>query len=243
MTLLELQRLFKSDLQLETSNSLPWVRAGRFAPKRRLDVYQYAVHARIKEAVAEDFPLLEEKFGKRAMDETLGRFLKRFPSQFASLSEISQSLPAFLAESGEAALSELARYEWHQILSEHASPSHGVEPISRLGEVDFESVRLIVDPSVFFFESAWRVDEDLREEKTFLLIRKLDEDVLVEPMEMEQWLVLQAIAMGESVFTALTRMLDPSPEKLQNWFFSWVREGIIVGFQRRGKNETHRQTE
>src|ERR1043165_2545320 len=82
-----------------------------FSREERLEIYKYAVLARMREAVIEDFPLCAEVCGD-AIEGLVNEYLRHNPSTYASLSEISQNFHLFLRVKLDwPGLSELARFE------------------------------------------------------------------------------------------------------------------------------------
>ncbi len=149
MMLLELQRRMLGDLlePLEGKQP-PEARAGeymtdsaRLEAGERLAIYRRSYWARVRDAVAEDYPALRRVVGGPRFGELLDAYLQAHPSRSWTLRNLSRALPEWLAAHAQfagrnwRAAVDVARLEWAYIESFDAASLAPLdaEAVARLG--------------------------------------------------------------------------------------------------------------
>ena len=80
----------------------------------RVEVYRHAYTVRLTDALAANFPRLQQWLAADAFSELASRYIERHPSTFTSIRWFGDQLAAFLCAEQPLApwLSDLARWEW-----------------------------------------------------------------------------------------------------------------------------------
>lgn len=117
MNLAELQRAFKNYLLHEDDRLVSQVVSSEgLAAELRLEVYGDAYPARLAEALASNYPCLQQHLGAQPFRSLSRAYLATYPSHTVSLRWFGDRLPHYLARQTRYAarpwLAELAHWEW-----------------------------------------------------------------------------------------------------------------------------------
>lgn len=242
-SLATLQKQFKSLLQRRATRkellAIGVKDSEHFSSQKRFEIYHYAVNSRIKDAIAEDFPLVEKHIGKKLFQKLLTEFLIKRPSQYTNLGEVSQGLPQFIKSKRAINfpyLYDLARFEWAKVISD-LSPEeeNNFENINTITEKDFDSAKLVLSSSVQLLKSKWSLHlPSVQNKITHLVIYQNDDETNVEELTQSQFLVLKSISNGVSLKDVLKTLAhnQASVATASSFFSSLVRKSIIVGFKK-----------
>jgi len=102
----------------QAARLLPMVeaRAGvGLPPERRVEVYRTMYWARLSEALASDFPLVQRLIGDELFDRVVVTHVKRHPSRSPSLALLGRDLDETLLHLGLEAEAAVARLEWARV--------------------------------------------------------------------------------------------------------------------------------
>lgn len=232
--LASIQRRFKADILNETSRCTGDLKSTpEHSPFRRLDAYRLAILQQV-ECVAEDFPILAEHLGDiDKLEEIIERFLRTRPSTFTTIGAISSGFADYLHDIQETLLSEIARYDWAQVLSKTESENtRSYFSIAQLTESDLTDAQLITDPTLQLFTSPYCVHLDNEKKPCFLSIRLVKGEIEIVELEKNLFRVLRAIVAKKplpEISLELTGTQVTS-EAVSQAFAEWVKTGTIIGF-------------
>jgi len=220
------------------------------APTQRLKIYAFAYRARLRDALADDFPALYQELGQRRFDALVRAYIAAHPSRHYSIREFGRALPAFLREFAPRRphLSEIAQFEWAQL---HAFDAADCEPVTpaqfaALAPTAWAGLRLRLAPSVrveAFMTSAVERARALRagdppprlrryRQPRYTLVWRQDLDVFFRPLARAEADALTAAANGAR-FDALCETLcahlaPPSvPSHAVGLLKRWLQDGLI----------------
>lgn len=230
ISLLELQRLFKEDVAKGTrALEIHLKESQDRSLGRRIGIYRNNSQLTV-ESVIEDFPLLSDFIGEERLHRFVERFLQDRPSTTSSRAYVSRGFPAYLKDQNEILLSEIARYDWAQVLaSSEPEIKNDFRPIA---ELDSDDVQLIVDPTLQLLHSTFAVHRDNEETETFLGIRYRNSEIEIDELTKPQFLLLQSIVEQ----TELPE-LELSDQEISQAFAQWVANGTIIGFRNKESYE------
>lgn len=124
---------------------------------RRLAIYAHAYRARLVEALATDYAVLNAVLGEEPFRELCHSYLQASPSTHYSLRWFGHRLPAFLRRDGRGHLAELAAFEWKLVAAFDARDAPLVAPQAAVAmpASDWPVVRLRLHPSVRILALSW----------------------------------------------------------------------------------------
>jgi len=165
MTDLEkLQGLFQAAVMAEKTAFLAEIDGGgKIPPARRLHIYQHAYKARLRDVLAEDFPVLHGMLGDEAFDELCQRYIVAYPSSHSSLRYFGQNLEKFVTGESpyntQVVIGEMARFEWnfHDVFD---APDHAaitIEDVGALVPAVWTTLRFEFHPSLHIAPYDWNV--------------------------------------------------------------------------------------
>lgn len=159
-SLLELQHRLESlfslggrpgyEARLETdAAALPIRGDERLSSAERIGIYTGMVFARLRDAIAEDFPCTVQLLGDD-WEPLVARYLEAHPTQHADLRLAGRDLPAFVRSTQPVPLADLADLEWALIDSFTAtdSPVLRAEALQTLAPEAWPSLPLEAVPSL-----------------------------------------------------------------------------------------------
>lgn len=220
------------------------------APTQRLKIYAFAYRARLRDALADDFPALYKELGQRRFDALARAYLAAHPSRHYSVRALGRALPRFLREYAPRRphLGELAQFEWAQLEAFDAADSTPVTPaeFAALAPTTWPGLRLRLAPSVqvqAFMTSAVERARALRagdppprlrryRRPRYTLVWRQDLEVFVRPLTRAEADALTAAANGAR-FDALCETLcahlaPPSvPSHAVGLLKRWSQDGLI----------------
>jgi hypothetical protein len=127
----------------------------------RLEVYRRGYAARLRECLADDYPVLKHAMGAEAFDELGDAYVARFPSTSPNLNAYGRHMAAFCAEGGRCFEADLARLEWAVVEVIHA-PLAPLLTMDRLAAVPPEAwgrVRLVASRALRIVEHEHPVND------------------------------------------------------------------------------------
>lgn len=221
------------------------------APTARLGIYAFAYRARLRDALAEDFPALRAELGPRRFDALARTYIAAHPSRHYSIREFGRALPAFLRHyaSRRPHLSELAQFEWAQLHAFDASDCTPVTPaqFAALPASAWTNLRLQIAPSVQVLSCltsaverarALRAGDPpprLRRYRTprHVLIWRQGVEVFFRPLEAPEATALAAVAGGvrfDALCEDLCAHLAPAavPAFAVGALKRWLQDGLIA---------------
>lgn len=183
-------------------------------PTQRLAIYTYAYRARLRDALAEDFPALSAELGPRRFDRLAQAYFAAHPSRHYSIREIGRALPNFLRDHAPRRphLSEVAQFEWAQLQAFGAADCAPItlDEFAAVAPAAWPRLGLKLAPSVqllSFLTSAVARARALRSGETAPALRRYRKarhcliwrqglEVFFRPLEPPEALALAAVADG-----------------------------------------------
>lgn len=217
--------------------------------ERRLAVYAHAYRARLVEALATDYAVINELLGDGAFRDLCHRYLEAWPSTHYSLRWFGRRLPAYLRAVGPDHLAELAAFEWQLAAAFDArnAPLAGPESAGKLAAADWPAVRVVMHPSVRALELAWNTLDMWRSVKEgepaptphqlaqpgHCLIWRDGLLTRYRSLSLQENAALAAALSGAS-FAEICEVLDASgmpadilPLRVAGFLKSWLSQGLV----------------
>jgi hypothetical protein len=162
--LLTLQTALQNHLLNESSDIYSEViDVGKISLQQRLGIYKHAYCARLQEALATNYPIMQLYLGDDQFDELAKAYIAALPSNFRSIRWYGDCLEHYLTTTSPyndySYLAELAKVEWEMTLVFDA-PDDAVFELTRLNAIPFEAwadMRLQVHASVGQHDFLWNV--------------------------------------------------------------------------------------
>lgn len=213
----------------------------------RLDVYRRNAFGNLADALAAIYPVVRKLVGAEFFRHATGEFIARTPSRSGDLNDYGADFPGFLAGYAPVAglpyLPDTARLEWLVHEAYFAADRPAVLPATSSPE-ELATWRLQLHPTVRRFESPypvhriWQVNQDggdddatvnLDEGGARLLIHRAAGEVVIEPLDIGVWTLLDAIAAGRTVADACAAALRAAPSNdLAAFLPHLLRAGIAA---------------
>ena len=220
------------------------------APTQRLGIYAFAYRARLRDALAEDFPAVAAELGPRRFETLARAYIAAQPSRHYSIREAGRALPEFLREYAPRRphLSEIAHFEWAQLHAFDAADCTPVSPaqFAALSPTAWASLRLQLGASVQLLAGRTSAVERARalragtpvprlrryRQPRHWLVWRQDLEVFFRPLERSEAAALAAVMNGAH-FAALCEALcahrHPSavPALAVALLKRWAADGLI----------------
>lgn len=219
-------------------------------PTQRLAIYTFAYRARLRDALAEDFPALAAELGLRRFDRLAQAYFAAHPSRHYSIREIGRALPNFLRDYAPQRphLSEVAQFEWAQLQAFDAADCAPVtlDEFATVPPGAWPRLSLRLAPSVqslAFVTSAVERARALRSGETAPTLRRYRKarhcliwrqglEVFFRPLEAPEATALATVADGarfDALCETLCAQLDaPSvPAYAVALLKRWAQDGLI----------------
>lgn len=226
---------------------------------RRLSVYGDGYFLRLLEALASDFRAVKRTLGEGDFRLLAAHYLKTHQSKSPSLADLGEAFPRFASSHPLVRkypfLPDLARLEREVMTSLFAGrlPALDPEALRKIRAEDWEHVRVILDPTVLLLEAAWPVERLWRRRELPLeaggrIIRRPRPQRLlifrdgtwarVIEISKEEWAILRRLKEGArlgEVFADTGKSFEGTDAaEVQRWFSSWLKSGLIKGFEASG---------
>ena len=236
----------------------------RLSSVDRLEIYARAYFARLLEVLHADFPRFARAVGDDQFTAFAVDYLQQYPSRSYTLGRLGANFPQFLAETRPQvtadepdwplALVELATLEW-AIGDVFDGPGPEGDPpgefrLEGLSPERFAQGRLRTSPALRLLEFRFPINdwwERLRQGETppppagkrsWLALMRVDYVVRRVELSRAEYLVLEQLASGQSIGTAIATLLEQEvipPESLETslgeWFARWRRGQLVVAFE------------
>lgn len=232
-SLADLQTAFAAAVLGQSDDIARLVRGNGLAPTQRVQVYRNAVRVRLKDALADIYPVLRRLVGDACFDDVASEFLRRYPPRVGYLHPFGARMAELCAQSpvlaGLPYLPDVARLEWAWQQAFHAAAAPGL-PAQAFADVPVEqqhAIRLHLQASASLLGSAYpigRIFEVNRPDypgddavsldrggESLLVIRR-GFDVRVEPLPAGEYALLAALAASAPLGDALCAAVDAQPD-------------------------------
>lgn len=232
-SLVDLQAAFAAAVLGDSDQIAHTVRGAGLAPAQRVQVYRNAVRVRLKDALADTYPVLRRLVGDACFDGVASEFLRQYPPRVgwlhpfgARMAELCARLPVL---AGLPYLPDVARLEWAWQQAFHAAGAPGLSA-QAFAAVPLErqhAIRLRLQAGASLISSPYPVgrifevnqpdypDDDTvsldRGGESVLVIRR-GLDVRVEALTAGEYALLAALAASAPLGDALQAALDAQPD-------------------------------
>ncbi len=126
----------------------------------RLEIYGHAYRARLHDALAVSYPVLQDYLGEEQFETLCLDYINDYPSPFRSIRWFGDHLPAFLQSYEEFPyLAELAQFEWTMALVFDAADKSTIqlEHMQQIPPEQWNTLRLQTHPSIHRLTFSWNV--------------------------------------------------------------------------------------
>ncbi len=232
-SLADLQTAFAAAVLGQGDDIAHTVRGGGLAPAQRVQVYRNAVRVRLKDALADTYPVLRRLVGDACFDGVASEFLRQYPPRVgylhpfgARMAELCAQLPVL---AGFPYLPDVARLEWAWQQAFHAAGAPGL-PAQAFAAVPVEqqhAIGLRLQAGASLLRSAYPIgrifevnqpdyqgDDAVsldRGGESLLIIRR-GFDVRVEPLPAGEYALLAALAASAPLGDALCAAVGAQPD-------------------------------
>jgi hypothetical protein len=246
-SLVEYQQWMKSQIRPSSAGS-PLPGAPLASPAERMAVYAGGYCARLRESLAEVYEAVRFVLGERAFAALSDDYAAQHPSHEYNLSFAGRALPEFLSRAAITAslpfLPDLARLERSVCEAFHAfeAPPLKPETLAPLSSEEWARLRLEFQPAVHVVSSAWpildiwsarrgprdQVNMEVVGRAQHVLVFRRGLDVRCEALEDVEQRTLSALIDGRTMGEACAALEQTRSTRIQRWFATWIREGIIT---------------
>ncbi len=224
---------------------------GALDPIERLDIYANMYFFRIRDALADDFPVVRATIGADAFHNFVTDYLLAHPSRSFSLRDVGSAVPQFARSHPYTGtwpwLGDLAALEWSVVEAFDAAdaPMLSAEQWAAYAAEELANRRLVWHPSLrvlaceYPVHQAWqRFQRDeplptLAPEETWIRVWRNQERVFVAAMTRDEATVLRSheTLADAGEFLAATYGQSRATELLANWLVAWVQSGVLCGVE------------
>jgi len=257
----KIQRLFQGAVMGEGRKYLSEIQeflseikaGGKITPARRLHIYQHAYKARLRDILAEDFPVLHSMLGDEAFYELCNRYIDAYPSSHPSLRYFGQHMAKFVTDElpykDQPVIREMVHFEWafHDVFDAADHGSVTVEAVAALPPEVWTTLRFEFHPSLHISTYDWNVpavwSSVQAEESPPVLPARMPKRAHViqwrynlhsyfRSLSPDEARALR-LAMDKKPFPEICESLaldhgDRAPEKAAGFLKIWVVEGFIA---------------
>lgn len=234
------------------SKPAEWIRPKpNFPAEEQLSVYIKGYRFRLFDVITEEYPVLRQYLGNKAMDNFIKDYINNVPSEWWNASRVITRMPEYASiyEGCDAFARELCDFETAIALLFHAPETRALTPEDLAGMDPETLMDTVLRPRIalklFAFEhninAYYQASMDEAElpaavkEKTYAVVFR-HEDAMwrLSLEEMEHALLVRLFAkqkVGDALEAlAQSYQLDELAlaEKVQRWFARWVRNGVLA---------------
>ncbi len=235
-SLADLQTAFAAAVLGESSEAVEitrTVRGSGLAPTQRVQVYRNAVWVRLKDALADIYPVLRRLVGDACFDGVAAELIRRYPPRVGYLNPFGEQMAGIVAGlpvlAGLPYLPDVARLEWAWHQAFHAAGAPGL-PAQAFADVPVEqqhAIGLRLQPGASLLSSSYPIGRifevnqpDYQGDDTvsldqggeFLLIIRRGFNVRVEPLSAGEYALLAALAASAPLGEALLAAVGAQPD-------------------------------
>lgn len=229
------------------SNPAQWIRHNdSLPPQAQLDVYINAYRWRLREVVAEDYPVLAHYLGKDLFARLIEDFVEKETPDHYHIGRFALKLPAFLRSHRpeDVFAHELCELETAiaQLLDAEETPVLDVAMLNGLTAEGFMSAVLLPRKALQLVAFDFAVNDyfqSVQDEQplapptrqaTFLAVFRHEDRVWRMPLAADEHGLLAQLVAGVPVAEAIDSLAgdaDALVASVSDWFARWVRNGLI----------------
>lgn len=217
---------------------------------QRIGIYRDMYLARLREALASDYPALLHYMGDDAFTQLVVNYVQKFPSQSYTLNRLGDRLPIFIRSlrglRRREFLYDLARLELaiSEVFDAAESPALKPKPLLNVSLEAWEETRLKPIEGFRLLEFQYPVNAylqsfrdgsphpSLRRKSNWVVIFRKNYKVKRLDLTRQAYDLLKSLASGKPMGKALSLSLSRHPTKvsevqLYSWFREWVANGLF----------------
>jgi len=219
---------------------------------RRVNIYHQTVFGTLRDALAAVYPVINQLVGDKFFTHLAHAYIRAIPSQSGDLHEFGGEFPDFLAEFPAVAelvyLPDTARLEWtwHQVF--HAA-THAALDVARLSKVppaEWEHLTFTLNPASRLLQSDYPIQKiwamhqsepapdeqiDLAEGGVSLLVMRQDAVVVIQPLSLGEFTLLDALAAQQTFPLACAAGLTAEPAlNIEHCLQQHIAQRTLVDF-------------
>jgi hypothetical protein len=220
-------------------------------PAERVGIYRGMYAARLGEALAADYPYVQQYLGEDRFQELAEQYIEKYPSRSYTLNRLGDDFPKFLHETNlrrRAMLHDLARVElaMTEAFDAEETPVFGPEDVAKVPPNKWETARLLTIPALRLLPVNYPIGKLIsafRDEKPvppiprkqgWIAIFRRDYALMHLDLTKPAYGLLQSLKegmpLGASVEKAcLDRRAPVKQKQLFRWFQEWVSQGLFRG--------------
>jgi len=228
------------------------IESEKFSKQQRLDIYHEAYRLRLLDALKNDYPAVELLLGEDEFEKAMTEYIKQHPSQHPSLRWMGKSVAQFLRTHSSwqqhLYVSELADFEWAQIMAFDAEDSAiaTIDDVRKLESSQWLELRLNFQSSVkmlSYYSNAPQLWDALintqtapeaqtKKETQDWLIWRNDLQIMYRPIDsIEKWSV-ESFAQDKNFSEICAGLCAWFPEeqvplKAAQYLQLWIQNGLV----------------
>ena len=221
---------------------------------QRIGIYRDMYLARLREALASDYPALLDYLGDEAFTQLAAGYVQKFPSQSYTLSRLGDRLPIFIRSLRSLPrrefLYDLARLELalSEVFDAPESPVLEPKAIANVSQEAWETVRLKPIEAFRLLAFHYPVNAylqsvrdkaphpNMRPKNNWAVIFRNRYKLRRLDLTLQAHDLLQSLASGKPLGKALSFSLSRNPSKVSevqlfSWFRDWVANGLFQSLE------------
>lgn len=253
----EMQSLFQGAVMGNETEFLSEIEnGGKISPERRLNIYQHAYKSRLREVLAEDFPVIHILVGDDVFLELCNDYIDAYPSSHPSLRFFGQNFEKFTRQVSpykeQSIIGEMAQFEWafHNVFDAKDHDYVTIEDVAALAPEVWTTLRFDVHPSLYIAPYAWNVAavwSSVQEEGA----QSIMPEAVPGGCHIIQWrrnllsyyrtltsdegealmLAMEGKSFPEICESLAVIYTDDAPAKAADYLREWVDEGLVASLQ------------
>lgn len=228
-------------------------------PRQRAAIYADAYRLRLREALASNYPRLQELLGENAFAQVADAYIEAHPSAYRSIRWFGHALPASLRAGfpHQPWLAELGEWEWALAAAFDAAdaPAIAAHDLSSVSAHEWPALRFGLHPSMRCLRMRTNApqifkalvdDADVpapaETEETFWLISRVGLVTRYRSMAASEITALDSLLRGSAFATMCTTLCDwIAPEETALYaaqlLRAWIEEGFVCKIIRAAESE------
>jgi hypothetical protein len=229
---------------------VPQVRVHGLSGPRRIQVYRNNLFANLSAALVATYPVIQRLVGEAYFQQVATAYVREFPSVSGDIHRYGDHFGEFLGQRPGTVdhpyLTDVAALEWayHQVFHSARAPGLDLETLSNIPQADYPFLRFRLQPAARLLASPypilriwqvnqndWRGDQSvsLSEGSVHLIVEREAFQVVLQPLEVGEYALLQRLNKGETLTEAHAWATDTEPSfNLGTTLRRLVAQGTLV---------------
>lgn len=215
-----------------------------FAPQEQLGVYINAYRYRLRDVVAEDYPVLAKYLGDENFDQLVAAFVENTQSRHFNIGRYAKAFPDFVTRHlpDDTFAHDLARLETSitQLMDAPETPVLQQTDLDGMTPDLFVNAQLSPRAALELMTFAYPVNEYYRaamnDEQpqrpaaaaSYVAVFRHEDTMWRMELDAGEFTLLALLFDGHNIASALSHAPDTSAENLTDWFSRWMRNGLLA---------------